>query len=182
MLKYAENCTDLMTQGSMTQAVGCFPPGRSIEEMTEELAWHNFYFHLTYKKISADKRIAALDKVIQTVEKTIPAVLENKWHQWDDLFSNEHVTKSKISDHFCNYIEQLYQEKFGCVPKDDAETKKIVGSYMNNILSCLKRMKNDNAQLSLPYEDEKLTLGFIEKLQCQPPDYNSDYPYLRYLS
>jgi hypothetical protein len=59
------------------------------------------------------------------------------------------------------------------VAKNDAETKKIVESYMTSILSCLKRMKVDNAQLRLLYEDEKLTLGFIEKLKCPPPEYKN---------
>jgi hypothetical protein len=162
-----------MRAGLMTQAVGCFPH-KSVDDMSKEMAWHNFYYKLTYKRNDAERK-EALEKVIQTVEKSIPALLENKFEQWDDSFSNEHVTKSKISEHFFNYLAHVWRRNFDCTAKNDTETKRIMWNYMNNILRCLKRIKNDEAPFMLPYEDKKLTLDFIERLNCPPPDYLADY-------
>jgi len=156
----------------MPNDVCCMLPDQSLKQMMAERAWEKFHRDIL-------NRGSSIDKVIDVAQKGAESIIEDKFELWDDTFSSGYgVKKQAIFTHLLNHIIKQYRENFVSDPHDKQEVNRFVWNTANNLIRCLKRIKNDEAPFLLPYEDKKQTLEFIESLKCPPPEYNSNNPYM----
>lgn len=135
-----------------------FGPHFSFPTIVKGLNWQDFYYDLK------DRKPEAFDKVIRSLERLTEPTSE----EWlDEEMRDEHdinVTELKIAIKLDQYFRELtYGQKISIEDK-----AKLTWNWGNNILRCLKRIRNDEAPFQLPYEDKELTFGFIERMAVPP--------------
>lgn len=146
----------------MTQAIG---PNLSMREWSNISAWSDFHQDILNKGKSLDRVIDVLQNIINRFNGRD----EEDIYQ-EEMFRKPPVGNCEIRKHFVGYMGDIISEE-GLL--HFPEGKRISFNYANNILRCLKRIRDDEAPFQLPYLDKKLTEGFIQRLRSRP----SLFPY-----
>ena len=141
----------------------CIGPYTSLQQRIIDDTWKSFYEKLIKRdKDSLDKVIRSVEYVISAMTKDPNEELDKKWVEelLKDMSSKEIITKLKINSHLQSYVEDKGRE-YGI--KDVFELKRFYWNSVNDILRCLKKIRNDEAPF-IPCKDYQLTHGFVERL------------------
>ena len=136
-------------------------PDISSKQRSRLGAWSSFYSKLMEKdKESLDLVIDAIDVLKR---RTCGEENDEKLWQSIDRDRDKYVNRFEIQSHLMGY---LWRKRCD-LEIDDGD--KFLWNAMNDISRCLKRIRHDEAPFLLPYQDQKLTLGFLDRLENPPP-------------
>lgn len=142
-------------------------PQVSYGEVMRRQAWSIFYSDLNKGKVEAwDKVALSLEHMLKVADKSEKTQQEKA--EVIREYCLKHATEITRQEIIYHCIRCLYDHAFALgiedVLDDADEGNRYFWNSINDILRCVKRIKNDEDTFTLPNKDKELTLGFLKRL------------------